>query len=207
MTDARMALLDLIEKRADADLVRAMLAFAAERLMALEVENLTGAPVGARSPERLNQRNGFRERAWDTRAGRIDLSIPKLRKGSYFPSFLEPRRTAEKALTAVIQEAYVHGISTRAVDDLVKAMGASGVSKSQVSRLCAEIEERVNAFLARPLEGAWPYLWIDATYLTVREAGRIVSIAVIIAWELRLSSHPRPRPATYSEVLLRRVKY
>ena len=115
------------------------------------------------------------------RAGRIDLSIPKLRKGSYFPSFLEPRRTAEKALTAVIQEAYVHGISTRAVDDLVKAMGASGVSKSQVSRLCVEIDERVNAFLSRPIEGAWPYLWIDATYLKVREAGRIVSVAVIIA--------------------------
>src|SRR5215218_1875829 len=181
MTDDRMALLELIEKTADADLVRAMLAFAAERLMALEVETLTGAPVGVRSPERLNHRNGYRERAWDTRAGRIDLAIPKLRKGSYLPSFLEPRRTAEKALTAVIQEAYVHGISTRAVDDLVKAMGASGISKSQVSRLCAEIDERVNAFLSRPLEGAWPYLWIDATYIKAREAGRIVSTAVIIA--------------------------
>jgi len=110
--------------------------------------------------------------------GRIDLAIPKLRKGSYLPSFLEPRRTAEKALTAVIQEAYVHGISTRAVDDLVKAMGASGISKSQVSRLCAEIDERVNAFLSRPIEGAWPYLWIDATYLKSRQGGRIVSIAV-----------------------------
>ena len=104
-----------------------------------------------------------------------------LRKGSYLPSFLEPRRTAEKALTAVIQEAYVHGVSTRAVDDLVKAMGGSGVSKSQVSRLCEEIDERVNAFLSRPLEGAWPYLWIDATYVKVREAGRIVSVAVIVA--------------------------
>ena len=111
----------------------------------------------------------------------IDLAIPKLRKGSYFPASLEPRRTAEKALTAVIQEAYVHGISTRAVDDLVKAMGASGISKSQVSRLCVEIDERVNAFLARPIEGAWPYLWIDATYLKSRHAGRIVSVAVIIA--------------------------
>ena len=156
MTDDRMVLLDLIEKNADTDLVRAMLAFAAERLMTLEVENLTGAPAGVRSPERLNHRNGYRERAWDTRAGRIDLAIPKLRKGSYFPAFLEPRRTAEKALTAVIQEAYIHGISTRAVDDLVKAMGASGISKSQVSRLCAEIDERVNAFLSRPIEGAWP---------------------------------------------------
>ena len=181
MTDDRMALLELIEKRADADLVRTMLAFAAERLMTVEVENLTGAPAGVRSPERLNHRNGYRERAWDTRVGRIDLAIPKLRKGSYLPSFLEPRRTAEKALTAVIQEAYVHGISTRAVDDLVKAMGASGISKSQVSRLCAEIDERVNAFLSRPIEGAWPYLWIDATYLKSRQAGRIVSVAVIIA--------------------------
>jgi putative transposase len=181
MTDARMALLELIEKRADTDLVREMLAFAAARVMDLEVETLTGAPAGARSPERLNQRNGYRERVWDTRAGRIDLAIPKLRKGSYLPSFLEPRRTAEKALTTVIQEAYVHGISTRAVDDLVKAMGASGISKSQVSRLCAEIDERVNAFLARPIEGAWPYLWIDATYLKSRQAGRIVSVAVIIA--------------------------
>ena len=112
MTDDRMALLELIEKRADTDLVREMLAFAAERLMALEVDNLTGAPAGVRSPERLNHRNGDRDRAWDTRAGRIDLAIPKLRKGSYLPSFLEPRRTAEKALTAVIQEAYVHGVST-----------------------------------------------------------------------------------------------
>jgi putative transposase len=181
MTDNRMALLELIEKRADADLVREMLAFAAERLMELEVEARTGVPAGARSPERLNHRNGYRERAWDTRVGRVDLAIPKLRKGSYLPSFLEPRRTAEKALTAVIQEAYVHGISTRAVDDLVKAMGASGISKSQVSRLCAEIDERVNAFLSRPIEGAWPYLWIDATYIKAREAGRIISMAVIIA--------------------------
>jgi putative transposase len=181
MTDERMALIELIEKGADADLIRDMLAFAAERLMNLEVEALTGVPAGVRSPERLTHRNGYRERAWDTRAGRIDLAIPKLRKGSYFPVFLEPRRTAEKALTAVIQEAYVHGISTRSVDDLVKAMGASGISKSQVSRLCEEIDERVNAFLSRPIEGEWPYLWIDATYLKTREAGRIVSSAVILA--------------------------
>jgi putative transposase len=181
MTDERMALIELIEKGADADLIRDMLAFAAERLMSLEVEALTGAPAGVRSPERLTHRNGYRERAWDTRAGRIDLAIPKLRKGSYFPVFLEPRRTAEKALTAVIQEAYVHGISTRSVDDLVKAMGMTGISKSQVSRLCEEIDERVNAFLSRPIEGEWPYLWIDATYLKTREAGRIVSTAVILA--------------------------
>jgi putative transposase len=181
MTDAKMALLQLVEQETDADLVREMLAFAAERMMELEIEAKTGVPAGSRSADRLNHRNGYRERAWDTRSGRIDLAIPKLRKGSYFPSFLEPRRTAEKALAAVIQEAYVHGVSTRSVDDLVKAMGASGVSKSQVSRLVAEIDERVNAFLTRPIEGEWPYLWIDATYLKVREGGRIVSTAVIIA--------------------------
>jgi putative transposase len=181
MTDDRMALIELIEKGADADLVRELLAFAADRLMALEVEERTGAPAGARSADRMNHRNGYRERAWETRAGRIDLAIPKLRKGSYFPSFLEPRRTAEKALTAVIQEAYVRGISTRSVDDLVKAMGMSGISKSQVSRLIEEIDQRVNAFLGRPIEGAWRYLWIDATYIKVREAGRIVSLAAIIA--------------------------
>ena len=181
MTDDRMALVELIEQGADSDLVREMLAFAAERMMDMEIEARTGAPSGTRSPARLTHRNGYRERGWDTRAERIDLAIPKLRKGSYFPSFLEPRRTAEKALAAVIQEAYVHGVSTRSVDDLVKAMGASGVSKSQVSRLVAEIDERVNAFLTRPIEGEWPYLWIDATYLKVREGGRIVSTAAIIA--------------------------
>ncbi|KRB78764.1 MULTISPECIES: IS256 family transposase [unclassified Sphingomonas] len=181
MTDAKMALLELVEQEADADLVREMLAFAAERMMDLEIEAKTGAPAGTRSPDRLNHRNGYRERNWDTRAGRIELSVPKLRKGSYFPSFLEPRRTAEKALVAVIQEAYIQGISTRSVDDLVKAMGGTGVSKSQVSRLITEIDERVNAFLNRPIEGEWPYLWIDATYLKEREGGRIVSTAVIVA--------------------------
>lgn len=181
MTDDRMTLMELVEKQADGDLVREMLAFAAERIMEAEVETRAGAAKGARSPLREVQRNGYRERDWDTRAGRIALEIPKLRKGSYFPSFLEPRRTAEKALVAVIQESYVHGVSTRSVDDLVKAMGAGGMSKSQVSRLCAEIDERVNAFLSRPLEGCWPYLWLDATYLKVREGGRIVSRAVIIA--------------------------
>jgi putative transposase len=181
MTNERMALLDLVEKDADSDLVRDMLAFAAERMMEAEAEVAAGAAKGAREPLREAHRNGYRAREWDTRAGRIELAIPRLRKGSYFPSFLEPRRTAEKALVAVIQEAYVHGVSTRSVDDLVKAMGAGGMSKSQVSRLCAEIDIRVNAFLSRPLEGAWPYLWLDATYIKVREGGRIVSRAVIVA--------------------------
>ena len=120
-------------------------------------------------------------RSWETRAGTVELRIPKLRKGSYFPGFLEPRRMAEKALTAVVQEAYVQGVSTRSVDDLVQAMGMSGISKSQVSRLCAEIDEKVKAFLHRPIEGDWPYLWIDATYVKVRQNGRIVSVAVIVA--------------------------
>src|ERR1700751_5186425 len=181
MTDEIMNLRTLLEKSSDADLLREMIGFTAQRLMELEVEGLTGAAYGQKSPERLAQRNGYRERGWETRAGTVELRIPKLRKGPYFPGFLEPRRLAEKALAAVVQEAYVHGGSTRSVDDLVKAMGMTGISKSQVSRLCAEIDEKVKAFLSRPIEGDWPYLWIDATYVKVRQNGRIVSVAVIIA--------------------------
>src|SRR5467141_343576 len=181
MTDEMMSLRTLLEKSSDADLLREMVGFAAQRLMELEVESLTGAAHGERSPERINSRNGYRNRDWETRAGTVELRIPKLRKGSYFPGFLEPRRLAEKALAAVVQEAYVQGVSTRSVDDLVKAMGMSGISKSQVSRLCEEIDDRVKAFLARPIEGDWPYLWIDATYVKVRQSGRIVSVALIVA--------------------------
>src|ERR687895_1194749 len=150
MTDEMMSLRALLAKGTDASFLREMIGFAAERLMELEVGALTGAAWGEKSPERLVQRNGYRDRVWETRAGTLELRIPKLRKGSYFPGFLEPRRMAEKALVAVIQEAYIQGVSTRSVDDLVKALGMSGISKSQVSRLCQEIDERVNAFLERP---------------------------------------------------------
>ena len=181
MTHDMMNLQSLLEKSADTDLLREMIGFAAQRLMELEVEGLTGAGHGERSADRLTHRNGYRDRDWETRAGTVELRIPKLRKGSYFPGFLEPRRMAEKALTAVIQEAYIQGVSTRSVDDLVKAMGMTGISKSQVSRLCGEIDDKIKTFLERPLEGDWPYVWLDATYVKSRRDGRIVSVAVIIA--------------------------
>jgi putative transposase len=181
MTEERLPLTELLQKAGDGDLLRSVAEAVLQLLMEADVEGLIGAGRHERSPERLNYRNGFRDRTLDTRLGSLQLRIPKLRQGSYFPPFLEPRKTSEKALVAVIQEAWVGGVSTRRVDDLVQAMGLSGISKSTVSKLCKDIDERVNAFLQRPLEGAWPYLWLDATYLKQREGGRIVSVAAIIA--------------------------
>jgi putative transposase len=181
MTEDRLPLAELLQKAGDGDFLRAVAEAVLQILMESDVEGLIGAGRHERSPERLNYRNGYRDRTLDTRLGPLQLRVPKLRQGSYFPPFLEPRRMTEKALVAVIQEAWIGGVSTRRVDDLVQAMGLSGISKSQVSRLCKEIDERVTAFLERPLEGEWPYLWLDATYLKVREGGRIVSVAAIIA--------------------------
>ena len=177
----RLQLQALLDKGSDHDLLREMMTFVVNRMMDLDVEGITHAAYGERSVDRSNSRNGYRERPWHTTVGTVPVAIPKLRKGSYFPPFLEARRTSDKALVAVIQEAYVHGVSTRSVDDLAKAMGLDGISKSQVSRLCEEIDGRVKTFLERPIEGTWPYLWIDATYVKVREGGRIISVAVIIA--------------------------
>src|SRR5712672_3374734 len=180
MTDDKIALRTLLEKGSHTPFLREMIGFAAQRLMELESEALCGAGHGERSAERRNQRNGYRDRDGETRAGTVELRIPKLRRGS-FPAFLEPRRLAEKALTAVVQEAYVQGISTRSVDDLVRAMGMEGISKSQVSRLCGDIDERVQTFLSRPIEGEWPYVWLDATYVKARRDHHIVAVAVIVA--------------------------
>jgi putative transposase len=181
MTEERMALIDLLQKSEDGDFLRSVAEAVLQLLMEADVEGLIGAARHERSVDRLNYRNGYRDRTFETRLGPLSLRIPKLRQGSYFPPFLEPRKIAEKALVAVIQEAWIGGVSTRRVDDLVQAMGLTGISKSQVSKLCKDIDERVTAFLERPIEGEWPYLWLDATYLKVREGGRIVSVAAIIA--------------------------
>jgi transposase-like protein len=181
MTEDRLPLAELLQKAGDGDFLRAVAEAVLQLLMEADAEGLIGAGRYERSPERLNHRNGYRDRTLDTRLGSLQLRIPKLRQGSYFPPFLEPRKVSEKALVAVIQEAWIGGVSTRRADDLVQAMGLSGISKSTVSKLCKDIDERVTGFLERPLEGEWPYLWLDATYLKVREGGRIVSVAAIIA--------------------------
>jgi len=164
------------------DFLREAVSILAHRLMELEVSGQAGAARYERSPERATYRNGYRERPWDTRVGSIELRIPKLREGSYFPCLLEPRRRVERALVAVIQEAYVHGVSTRKVDALVQALGMTGISKSQVSRLCVELDAQAEAFRCRRLEGEFPYLWLDATYFHVREDGRVTSMALVVAY-------------------------
>jgi len=181
MTEENMALVELLQKSGEDDFLKSVTESVLQILMEADVEGLIGAGRHERSGDRLNYRNGYRDRSLATRLGTLQLRIPKLRQGSYFPPFLEPRRTSEKALAAVIQEAWIGGISTRRVEELVQAMGLAGISKSQVSKLCKDIDERVNAFLERPIEGEWPYLWLDATYLKAREGGRIVSVAAIIA--------------------------
>jgi transposase-like protein len=186
MADDRMTLLETLRKASgdgDVDLLREGVRILAQAIMEAEVSELTGVPKGERDPERrVTHRNGYRDRRWDTRVGTIELAIPRVRDGSYFPSLLEPRRRAERALLAVVQEAYLGGVSTRRVDDLVRALGIDGISKSEVSRMCAALDAEVETFRSRPLgEVAHPYVWLDATYVKVREAGRVVSMAVLVA--------------------------
>lgn len=184
----RMALAGLIDKAAgDVDFLREGVRVLAQAVMELEVEQHLGAGRHERTPERTGQRNGYRERQWDTRAGSIDLHVPRVRDGGFFPSLLEPRRRAERALTAVVQEAYVQGVSTRRVDALVQALGLNGVSKSQVSRLCEELDEEVTRFRTRRLDAVYPYIWLDATFVKVREAKRVVAQAIVIAIGVRQS--------------------
>jgi putative transposase len=182
--EMRMALETLLRKAQmehDADFLRDGLRVLSEALMELEVTQYVGAERHERTPERTGQRNGYREREWDTRVGTLELRVPRVRDGGYFPSLLDPRRRAERALVGVVQEAYVQGVSTRRVDELVQALGMTGISKSQVSRLCQALDDEVERFRARPLAGPYPYVWLDATYLKVRQDGRVGSMAVVIA--------------------------
>ncbi len=181
MADDSMAFAEYIRQQGGEDFLRGVVEAVLTRLMDYEVTGQIGAGLHERSGERKAHRNGYRERILHTRLGTLELPIPKLRSGSYFPSFLEPRRLSEKAIAAVVQEAWIGGVSTRKVDDLVQALGMTGISRSQVSELCREIDGRVHSFLNRPIEGEWPYLWLDATYLKMRQGGRVVSVAAIIA--------------------------
>lgn len=184
----RMTLLELLRKcgvDGDVDFLREALQVLVQSLMEAEVSAQIGAERYERNENRTTYRNGYRERPWDTRVGTLKLKIPKLRQGSYFPSLLEPRRRAEKALLAVVQEAYVHGVSTRKVDELVEALGMRGISKSEVSRICKELDEVVLSFKERPLDGAYPYVWLDATFPKVREGGRVRNMALVLAIGVR----------------------
>jgi len=186
MADSRVNLFSWLRKRveeADLDLVRELLKAIAEILMGAEADSVCGAEYGQRSDERMNRRNGYRERKWDTRAGSIPLAVPKLRKGTYFPEWLlQRRRRAERALVQVVTECYVRGVSTRRVDGLVQAMGIEGISKSQVSEMARSLDEVVEGFRNRPLDqGPYRYLWLDALTQRCREGGRVVNVVVVIA--------------------------
>lgn len=188
MTDPTMALMDYLGKfglQIDDNFLREGIRVLIQAVIEAEVAQRIGAERYERSPERVTQRNGYRERPYETRVGELTLQVPKLREGSYFPSFLEPRRKAEKALLAVVQSAYVEGVSTRKVDHLLQSLGLTGIDKSQVSRICKELDEPVRAFRERPLEGDYPYVWLDATYLKVRQNHRIVSMAAVVAIGVR----------------------
>jgi transposase-like protein len=188
--DLRIALEELLRKAQmdrDADFLREGVRTLVQALMELEVTQHIGAERYERNGERSGQRNGHRERQWDTRVGTIDLQVPRVRDGSFFPSLLEPRKRAEQALVAVVQEAYVQGVSTRRVDELVQALGMQGISKSQVSRLCQELDAEVERFRTRQLEGPYPYVWLDATFVKVRQDGQVVSMAIVIAIGVRVT--------------------
>ena len=187
MTETSMASLEALRKgeEAEGDWLREAVRGMVQELMEAEVSSRIGAGRFERSEERTTQRNGYRSRPWDTRLGSMELAIPKLRTGSYFPSFLEPRRRAEQALVAVVAEAYVQGVSTRKVEALVQSLGIDSLSKSEVSRLCASLDEQVTAFRTRRLDAEYPYLWLDARYEHVREDGRVQSMAVVVAYGVR----------------------
>ena len=177
-----MALAELLRKsdaEPDVDTLREGVRVMTQALMELEVAQHLGAERYQRSPERQGERNGYRDRDWDTRVGTLELRVPRVRDGSFFPGLLEPRKRAERALVATVREAYVQGVSTRRVDDLVKALGLNGISKSQVSRLCEELDVEVERFRNRKLEGSYPYIWLDATFLKVRQEHRVVNMAVV----------------------------
>jgi putative transposase len=187
MAEERMAFPDLLRKGEEPaeDPLRQMVRWAVQELMEAEVTAQIGAGRYERTDERSTQRNGYRPRTWDTRVGSLELQIPKLRQGTYFPSWLEPRRRAEQALMVVIAEAYVQGVSTRKVEAVVQALGISGISKSEVSRLAASLDEQVDAFRTRRLDAVYPYVWVDARYEHVRDGGRVVSMAVVVAYGVR----------------------
>src|SRR4051812_44636319 len=187
MAEDRMAFPDGLRKGEESaeDPLRQIVRWAVQELMEVEVAAQIGAERYERSDERSTQRNGYRPRTWDTRVGSLELQIPKLRQGSYLPGWLEPRRRAEQSLVAVVAEAYVQGVSTRKVEAVVQALGIAGISKSEVSRLAASLDAQGEAFRTRRLDAAYPYLWVDARYEHVRDGGRVVSMAVIVAYGVR----------------------